>query len=61
MTENEARLVKALAQITVALQAHITVEAHRAGCKPEDFCPCTDNEIATAVALLAEYNTTPTH
>jgi hypothetical protein len=61
MTENEARLVKMLAEITHCLQTHIAEDAHKARCAPSDYCPCTDNEIATAVALLAEYNAKPTH
>jgi hypothetical protein len=61
MTEKETRLVKALAEITHCLQLHIADEAHRRHCEPSDYCPCTDREIATAVAVLAEYDAKPTH
>jgi hypothetical protein len=55
MSETEARLVKMLAAVTHCLETHIAEEAHRSHCTPAEYCPCTDNEIAAARALLAHY------
>lgn len=61
MTPNEAKLVAQLLAVTISLQTHVREEAHRRHCTPSEYCPCTDNELARALALLGEFGVKPTY
>lgn len=51
--ELTAELIRALRAVVVCLEHHIKHEAARLHMSPETLCPCMENEVAHARAVLA--------